>query len=70
MSEIVSSQAIEDLEKKFEAINQKQKPTLKVYCGLNQLHIGIIFKQMHLLNLQIQRTVLPDEMVFIMYHQG
>ena len=50
---------IEALEEKFAAINQKTDTHLE----------GLLIQTDALLNLQTQRTVLPDEMVFIMYHQ-
>lgn len=69
MSETISSQVIENLEKKFEAINQKTETHLEGLLWSKPITYWDYIQTDALLNLQIQRTVLPDEMVFIMYHQ-
>jgi hypothetical protein len=35
-----------EIEQKYDAINQKKRTLLRDSCGLNQLPIGITFKQM------------------------
>lgn len=69
MSETISSQVIENLEKKFEAINQKTETHLEGLLWSKPITYWDYIQTDALLNLQVQRTVLPDEMVFIMYHQ-
>lgn len=69
MSETIASQVIENLEKKFEAINQKTETHLEGLLWSKPITYWDYIQTDALLNLQIQRTVLPDEMVFIMYHQ-
>lgn len=60
---------IEELEKKFEAINQKTETHLEGLLWSKPITYWDYIQTDALLNLQTQRTVLPDEMVFIMYHQ-
>lgn len=69
MSETPSSQILEELEKKFDAINQKTETHLEGLLWSKPITYWDYIQTDALLNLQIQRTVLPDEMVFIMYHQ-
>jgi tryptophan 2,3-dioxygenase len=69
MSETISSQVLENLEKKFEAINQKTETHLEGLLWSKPITYWDYIQTDALLNLQVQRTVLPDEMVFIMYHQ-
>jgi tryptophan 2,3-dioxygenase len=69
MSETISSQILEDLEKKFDAINQKTETHLEGLLWSKPITYWDYIQTDALLNLQTQRTVLPDEMVFIMYHQ-
>lgn len=69
MSETISSEVIENLEKKFEAINQKTETHLEGLLWSKPITYWDYIQTDALLNLQIQRTILPDEMVFIMYHQ-
>ncbi|GIZ07849.1 tryptophan 2,3-dioxygenase family protein [Flavobacterium sp. UMI-01] len=60
---------LKDIELKYEAIDQKTDTQLE---GLLWSKPITYWDYMHtdaLLNLQIQRTTLPDEMVFILYHQ-
>jgi tryptophan 2,3-dioxygenase len=55
--------------KKFEAINQKTETHLEGMLWSKPITYWDYIQTDALLNLQTQRTVLPDEMVFIMYHQ-
>jgi tryptophan 2,3-dioxygenase len=60
---------IEELEKKFDAINQKTETHLEGLLWSKPITYWDYIQTDALLNLQTQRTILPDEMVFIMYHQ-
>ena len=60
---------IAQLEKKFEAINQKTETHLEGLLWAKPITYWDYIQTDALLNLQTQRTTLPDEMVFIMYHQ-
>lgn len=60
---------LDALEQKFEAINQKTETHLEGLLWAKPITYWDYIQTDALLNLQIQRTVLPDEMVFIMYHQ-
>ena len=60
---------IEQLNEKFAAINQKTETHLEGLLWSKPITYWDYIQTDALLNLQIQRTVLPDEMVFIMYHQ-
>jgi tryptophan 2,3-dioxygenase len=62
-------QVLTDLENKFEAINQKTETHLEGLLWAKPITYWDYIQTDALLNLQTQRTVLPDEMVFIMYHQ-
>lgn len=57
------------LEKKFGAINQKTDTHLEGLIWSKPITYWDYIQTDALLNLQTQRTILPDEMVFIMYHQ-
>jgi len=57
------------LEQKFEAINQKTEVHLEGLVHAKSITYWDYILPDALLGLQIQRTTLPDEMVFIMYHQ-
>jgi tryptophan 2,3-dioxygenase len=57
------------LEKKFDAINQKTDTHLEGLLWSKPITYWDYIQTDALLNLQTQRTILPDEMVFIMYHQ-
>jgi tryptophan 2,3-dioxygenase len=59
----------EALDQKFDAINQKTETHLEGLLWSKPITYWDYIQTDALLNLQIQRTVLPDEMVFIMYHQ-
>ncbi|WP_395052238.1 tryptophan 2,3-dioxygenase family protein [Flavobacterium sp.] len=69
MSEKISQEILENLEKKFEAINQKTQTHLEGLLWSKPITYWDYIQTDALLNLQTQRTILPDEMVFIMYHQ-
>ncbi|MFP9100268.1 tryptophan 2,3-dioxygenase family protein [Flavobacterium sp. RHBU_24] len=60
---------IDELEKKFQAIGQKTETHLEGLLWSKPITYWDYIQTDALLNLQTQRTVLPDEMVFIMYHQ-
>ena len=64
-----SDAILEALEQKFDAINQKTETHLEGLLWSKPITYWDYIQTDALLNLQIQRTVLPDEMVFIMYHQ-
>ena len=57
------------LEEKFEKINQKTETHLEGLLWSKPITYWDYIQTDALLNLQTQRTILPDEMVFIMYHQ-
>ncbi len=60
---------LDRLDDKFEAINQKTAVHLEGLVHANPITYWDYIMPEALLGLQIQRTTLPDEMVFIMYHQ-
>ncbi|WP_294736708.1 tryptophan 2,3-dioxygenase family protein [uncultured Flavobacterium sp.] len=60
---------LNDLDKKFEAIGQKTETHLEGLVWAKPITYWDYIQTDALLNLQTQRTTLPDEMVFIMYHQ-
>ena len=60
---------LEDLDLKYKAINQKTDTHLEGLLWSKPITYWDYIQTDALLNLQIQRTTLPDEMVFIMYHQ-
>ena len=57
------------LHEKFEAIDQKTNTHLEGLLWSNHITYWDYIQTDVLLNIQNQRTVLPDEMVFILYHQ-
>lgn len=63
------AEKLEELDKKFRAINQKTETHLEGLLWSKPITYWDYIQTDALLNLQTQRTVLPDEMVFIMYHQ-
>jgi tryptophan 2,3-dioxygenase len=65
----VSEEILHNLEQKFQAINQKTETHLEGLLWSKPITYWDYIQTDALLNLQIQRTTLPDEMVFIMYHQ-
>ena len=60
---------IDALDKKFKAIDQKLDTHLEGLLWQKPITYWDYIQTDALLNLQIQRSTLPDEMVFIMYHQ-
>ena len=58
-----------DLDTKFQAINQKTHTHLEGLLYSKPLTYWDYIQTDVLLNIQNQRSTLPDEMVFIMYHQ-
>lgn len=58
-----------NLENKFNGINQKTETHLEGLLYSKPITYWDYIQTDVLLNLQTQRTVLPDELVFIMYHQ-
>ncbi len=60
---------LKDLESKFDLINQKTDTHLEGLLYSKPLTYWDYIQTDALLNIQTQRTTLPDEMVFIMYHQ-
>jgi len=60
---------LQELEKKYEAINQDTATHLEGLLHSKPITYWDYIHTDALLNLQIQRTTLPDEMVFIAYHQ-
>ena len=60
---------LQKLEQKFDAINQKTETHLEGLLWSKPITYWDYIQTDALLNLQTQRTILPDEMVFIMYHQ-
>ncbi len=60
---------LENIEKKFQALDQKTETHLEGLLWAKPITYWDYIQTDALLNLQIQRTTLPDEMVFIMYHQ-
>ena len=64
-----SDSILEALEQKFDAINQKTETHLEGLLWSKPITYWDYIQTDVLLNLQTQRTVLPDEMVVIMYHQ-
>lgn len=62
-------EVLSNLEEKFEAINQKTETHLEGLLWAKPITYWDYIQTDALLNLQTQRTILPDEMVFIMYHQ-
>jgi tryptophan 2,3-dioxygenase len=64
-----TQEILDNLEQKFEAINQKTETHLEGLLWSKPITYWDYIQTDALLNLQTQRTTLPDEMVFIMYHQ-
>lgn len=60
---------LDQLENKFDAINQKTETHLEGLLWSKPITYWDYIQTDALLNIQTQRTTLPDEMVFIMYHQ-
>jgi len=64
-----SEEILKKIELKYQAINQKTETQLEGLLWSKPITYWDYIQTDALLNLQIQRTTLPDEMVFIMYHQ-
>jgi tryptophan 2,3-dioxygenase len=64
-----SEAILKDIELKYKSINQKTETHLEGLLWSKPITYWDYIQTDALLNLQIQRTTLPDEMVFIMYHQ-
>jgi len=62
-------QLIERISEKYTAINQNPNVHLEGLVHANPITYWDYILPEALLGLQVQRTTLPDEMVFIMYHQ-
>jgi len=65
----ISNEILQKLEDKFQKINQKTQTHLEGLLWAKPITYWDYIQTDSLLNLQVQRTTLPDEMVFIMYHQ-
>jgi tryptophan 2,3-dioxygenase len=63
------SKRIEQLQKKYESIGQNLETHLDGLYYSKPMTYWDYVQTDALLNLQVQRTQLPDEMVFILYHQ-
>lgn len=57
------------IDSKYKAINQKTEVQLEGLLWSKPITYWDYIQTDALLNLQLQRSILPDEMVFIMYHQ-
>lgn len=64
-----SEEILKKIDLKYQAINQKTETQLEGLLWSKPITYWDYIQTDALLNLQIQRTTLPDEMVFIMYHQ-
>ncbi|OXA94965.1 tryptophan 2,3-dioxygenase family protein [Flavobacterium hercynium] len=64
-----SESILKEIELKFQAINQKTDVQLEGLLWSKPITYWDYIQTDALLSLQTQRTTLPDEMVFIMYHQ-
>lgn len=69
MNTTAHEEILEKLEEKFQAINQKTETHLEGLLWAKPITYWDYIQTDALLNLQTQRTTLPDEMVFVMYHQ-
>jgi tryptophan 2,3-dioxygenase len=69
MSSSKRQDLLQRIDQKFDAINQNTDTHLEGLIWAKPLNYWDYIQTDALLNLQIQRTTLPDEMVFIMYHQ-
>lgn len=68
MSEI-TNEILKRIEEKFHSIDQNPDVHLEGLVWAKPITYWDYIQPEALLNLQVQRTTLPDEMVFIMYHQ-
>lgn len=69
MNTTAHEEILEKLDEKFQAINQKTETHLEGLLWAKPITYWDYIQTDALLNLQTQRTTLPDEMVFVMYHQ-
>lgn len=69
MNSTTNDEILNKLEQKFQSINQKTATHLEGLLWSKPITYWDYIQTDALLNLQTQRTTLPDEMVFIMYHQ-
>ena len=69
MTKLHREDLLEQLEEKYKNIDQKTNTHLEGLVWSKPITYWDYIQTDALLNLQIQRTTLPDEMVFIMYHQ-
>jgi len=69
MNPTAHDEILDKLEEKFQSINQKTGTHLEGLLWSKPITYWDYIQTDALLNLQTQRTTLPDEMVFIMYHQ-
>lgn len=60
---------LNEIDEKYTAINQKTETQLEGLLWSKPITYWDYIQTDALLNIQTQRTTLPDEMVFIMYHQ-
>ena len=60
---------VQEIDKKYKDINQKTETHLEGLLWSKPITYWDYIQTDALLNLQIQRTILPDENIFIMYHQ-
>lgn len=65
----IEPELIRRVEEKFQAIGQNPATHLEGLVWAKPITYWDYIQTDALLNLQVQRTTLPDEMVFIMYHQ-
>tara|TARA_R110002049_G_scaffold278567_1_gene457358 strand:- start:11882 stop:12799 length:918 start_codon:yes stop_codon:yes gene_type:complete len=65
----LNSKITNQLKEKYEALNQDVETHLEGLLHSKPINYWDYIQTDALLNLQVQRTVFPDEMVFIMYHQ-
>lgn len=63
------SNLVQEIDDKYKAINQKTEAHLEGLLWSKPITYWDYIQTDALLNLQVQRTTLPDENVFIMYHQ-
>ena len=64
-----TQQQLSDLSDKFDAMGQNPNHQLEGFVHSKPINYWDYIQTDVLLNLQVQRTLIPDEMVFIMYHQ-
>ena len=69
MTKLDREDLLQQLEEKYKNIDQKTNTHLEGLVWSKPITYWDYIQTDALLNLQVQRTTLPDEMVFIMYHQ-